>query len=167
MAWRTDSTARSPKRCARVGQAVKEAVQAVLIEVLTNPAVLEKLRGAPAPVVMPAAEQTIVARIGGQAKAWTSAGWARIRAMCGFGVRQAGQAMCATQQRAKMVWSFRGPLMVALTVGGVTGVAAFFAGPWLTAAATAIAGFTATAAAQSVLALRQMLAYAGMSENRS
>jgi hypothetical protein len=148
-----------------VGRAVKEAVQAVLIEVLTNPAVLEKLRGAPAPV--PQAEPTMLARIGSQAKAWTCAGLTRIRVLCGFGARQAGQAVSAAQQRAKMVWSFRGPLMVALTVGGATGIAAYFAGPWLTAAATAIAGFTATAAAQAVLALRRMLAYAGMSENRS
>ena len=148
-----------------VGLAVKEAVHAVLIEVLGNPAMLEKLRGSTA-VTTPAPHTTLLARLRCRTCAWACAGWAHVRAVCAFGVRQVRNASDAALYRVRMLWHFRGPLVVAVSVGGAAGVAAFFAGPLMTATATAMAGFTATAAAQSVLALRRVLAYASFKEGQ-
>jgi hypothetical protein len=52
---------------------------------------------------------------------------------------------------------YRSPLLLALGVGGALALAAFFAGPWVAAAASWLAGFAAALATQAVLALRRLL----------
>jgi hypothetical protein len=141
---------------ATVGLAVKEAVQAVLIEVLSNPAVLVKLRGtepeAPAP-----RKPSHVAQVVGMAKVAASTAWATVRKVCAAGVRSVEQVAVAVLHHRRRIWTFRAPLLVALAAGVVSGTAAFVAGPWVAATAGTLAGFTAAASAQLALALRRML----------
>jgi hypothetical protein len=49
------------------------------------------------------------------------------------------------------------PLLIAVGIAGVVGVAAYLLGPWLSTAAGGLAGFTTSLAVQARLALRQAL----------
>jgi hypothetical protein len=50
----------------------------------------------------------------------------------------------------------RGPVLVALTAGAVTGLAAYLLGPWLAVAAGGVGGFTTTLALQLGFWLRRL-----------
>jgi hypothetical protein len=140
---------------ATVGLAVKEAVQAVLTEVLTNPAVLERLRGSnPAPE---APKPGRMAQVLDAAKKAVATGWARVRPWCAAGLQGAEQAAVAVHQHGRLIWTLRAPLLVAMAAGVVSGTAAFVAGPWVAATAGTVAGFTAAASAQLAITLRRML----------
>jgi hypothetical protein len=144
---------------ASVGLAVQEAVKAVLLEVLGNPAVLAKLRGTTTQAVTPEApKHGRSARLTGHVKAWAGTGWAKVRAVCNAGRRSVVQAATAAQQYGQVLWAYRRPLLAAVATGVGSGVAAFYAGPWVAATAAGLAGFTAATAAQAVVALRQLLA---------
>jgi hypothetical protein len=139
-----------------VGRAVQEAIQAVITELLTNPAILAKLQGAPA--VVPATQPDRTAQVMGQVRAWASAGWTKIRQACSATVQLLFQAARTVQQQAHIAWAFRTPLLVATGAGLATGTLAFFAGPWIAAMAASLAGFTTTTAVHVGISLRRLLA---------
>jgi hypothetical protein len=60
-------------------------------------------------------------------------------------------------QCAVLMRRCRGPVLVALTAGVVTGLAAWLAGPWLAATLGGVGGFTTTLAVQTGLWLRRLL----------
>ena len=139
-----------------VGLAVKEAVHTVLIDVLGNPKVMEKLRAtAPAPETP---KRGVIARLTSQARAWTCLAWSKIRQACSAGGQRLMQAPTAAMQHGYMLWAYRKPLLVAVGAGVASGLAAFYAGPWMAATAGTLAGFTAAAAAQLTLTLRRVMA---------
>jgi len=151
-----------------VSVAVKEAVQAVLIEVLGNPAVLEKLRGASAQAATPVTpKRGLVARLAEPVKAWACTGWAKIRQACSAGGRRLMQAPTAALEHGQVLWAYRRPLLVAVGAGLASGVAAFYAGPWVAATTGSVAGFTAAATAQLAVTLRRMLAMDTTSDAQS
>jgi hypothetical protein len=141
-----------------VGPAVKEAVQAVLIDVLGNPKVLEKLR-APAPAPVPETpKRSFIARLTNRVKAWARTAWTKIRQACSVCRQRLSQAPIAAVQHGQILWAYRKPLLVAVGAGVASGLAAFYAGPWMAATAGTAAGFTAAAATQLTLTLRRLVA---------
>jgi hypothetical protein len=150
---------------AAVGLAVQEAVRAVLSEVLTHPELLDPLRGraaAPAPVAaaapVPAAAEPIGARLTRRLGRLANGVGAGLRAACRAGVRtlhRARAGAAAVHARLHAVRRFRGQLLTALAVGAVLGVATYFAGPWLAAAAGGAGGFATTVLVQAGLVLRR------------
>ena len=137
--------------------AVEQAVRAVLAEVLTNAALLDKLRGtvpAPTPKARWSRLKTCLRRAG----AWLGAGWAKVRRACATARTGSARAMAGAWARWQMVRRFRAPLLTALAVGAAAGVAAYFAGPWLAALASGVGGFAAALAVQAGLWLRRAVA---------
>ena len=143
-----------------VGVAVKDAVALVLTEPLTSPELLERLRGAaPAPAPAAPAAKKQPAGPGAWSRAWT---WLRGRLQqarqgCAAALRGAAAVGVGLLGWLGVVRRYRQPLLLALGVGGALALAAFFAGPWVAAAASWLAGFAAALAAQAVLALRRLL----------
>jgi hypothetical protein len=140
-----------------VATVVKEVVQNVLIEVLTNPAVLERLRGTPAAPTASAAKPGRVAQVVSQVNAWAAAGWAKVRQVIATGRQRLMQAPAVALAHGRVIWAFRRPLLVAVGAGVASGVAAYHAGPWFAATAASLAGFTAVAAAQLSATLRRVM----------
>ena len=68
------------------------------------------------------------------------------------------QAPVAALQHGYVLWAYRKPLLVAISAGVLSGLAAFYAGPWMAATAGTVAGFTAAAAAQLTVTLRRVMA---------
>jgi hypothetical protein len=142
--------------------AVQEAVRGVLSELLTNPDLLANLRPL-ARVESPASPAEILAPEPGPVRALSN----RLRA-CGRGLLGAVRlASYSLKRRLAPVgalgrWSWqrarRSPLalLTALVAGVAAGAAAFFAGPWLSAAVSGLGGCAATLAAQAGLALRRL-----------
>jgi hypothetical protein len=157
-----------------VAIAVQEAVRAALTEVLSNPAVLAKLQPVqPAPAAEPAvAVPTLSERLAScgnwaaekvqSAGACIRTGLGRVRALgsalIGHATQGAGvvlettsRKVCQVARRCRLLWHIRYQLALALGVGLILGVAGFFAGPILSAAASALCGFIVTLAAQAAL----------------
>ena len=61
------------------------------------------------------------------------------------------------RRRLELLRPFRMPILIALSIGVIAGVAAYFAGPWLSAVASGLGGFATTLAVQAGLWLRRML----------
>jgi hypothetical protein len=95
-----------------VGVAVKEAVQGVLAEVLTNPALQEKLRGMAGPPP-PAADPPPAATTGSRLKERLAGLGRRARSLGG----RAGRCLAALWQR---VWAARPLAVAALAMGAGT-----------------------------------------------
>jgi hypothetical protein len=57
-----------------------------------------------------------------------------------------------------LLWPFRAQVLGAVAVGTAAGVAAYYGGPWLCAAAAWLGGFVATLAVQAGVGLRRALA---------
>jgi hypothetical protein len=153
-----------------VGIAVREAVQAVLAELLTNPAVLARLQGSAAsvPSLQP---QPPAARAGG----WFNAIGTSIGGACGrvgASIQRGCGHVCGL---ARFVWRgacrsigvacgvarplalFKGQLLAAFGVGVAAGAAAYFAGPWLAALASGSGAFATTLVVQIGWWLRRTL----------
>jgi hypothetical protein len=136
-----------------VALAVKEAVKAVLTEILGNAAVMDKLRSMadssanpePEPVV---AETPLPRAEGRMKRAWQ---WTRGQ------VRRAGQALAGAVGRLRVVRRFKVELVTALAAGAAMGVAAYYAGPWLSAALSGVGAFAATLGLHAGLWLRHTL----------
>ena len=149
-----------------VGLAVQEAVRAVLTEVLTNPDLLDRLRGRvapPAQIHEPPAASTPVEPL----RTRLARGLGRLWSWVGSGLRTVGQAgvhtLCRVRERARAAWTrlqavrrFRTQFLTALAIGVVLGVAAYCAAPWLAAAASGLGGFATTVLVQLGLWLRRM-----------
>jgi hypothetical protein len=145
---------------AAVTVAVEQAVRAVLAEVLTNPALLDKLRGVTPPA--PAAPKARWSRLTGrvrQAGTWLTAGlaagWRGVRGTVGSVAGGVRRTVANARARWQAVRRFQIPLVRAVTVGVAVGVAAYFARPWLAALASGVGGFTAMMAVQAGLWLRR------------
>jgi hypothetical protein len=146
-----------------VGAAVRDTVQGVLAELLTNPLVLTRLREALAPTVpaaqpvpQPAAplpEPSLAdkARSAAQsAKAACGTFLGKMKGWCSVLVDKA-KACC------RLVRPHTRPLLLAAGVGVALGVTAYFAGPWFAACAGWLAGFAATLGVQAAVAFRRLL----------
>jgi hypothetical protein len=136
--------------------AVREAVQAVLSEVLASPQLRESLVQSP--------RRPTTTSGSARMRQWGS--WLRTRLLCAKSA--VGTFMSRGRQQLAMAWSgvcagsrfvhrLRKPLVIALGVGGVVGVGAYFWGPWLCTAFGGLAGFTTSLAVQAGTRLRQSL----------
>lgn len=147
-----------------VGVAVREAVRGVLTEIVSNPELLETLRGpiappTPAPPAStPSAAPTTSAEYRG----------ARMRAWVGKGMRAAGRLAGAALHCAcagvawvcvcvELLRPYGRPLLLAAGVGVLVGALAYVAGPWLSALAGGVGGFATTLAVQVGVWLRRTL----------
>jgi hypothetical protein len=156
-----------------VGTAVREAVQVTLAEVLANPDALACLRATTMPPTQ-AARPPEPKRPG----LWERLGqqWQRVRG-CLAGLRETGGAglrrvaswlgglwRCVARggvslwSRCRSLAQFRYELLTAFGVGTAAAVAAWFAGPWLSALLGGVGGFATTAAVWGWLGLRRALA---------
>jgi hypothetical protein len=151
-----------------VGVAVREAVKAVLHEVLTSPQVLEKIRGA-APEATPAPAESPktgfkkrVVQLCGRLKAGVQGAVQAVGMVCSKVLGSARRAAAATRDRLGVVARFKVPLLLAVGMGTAVGVGAYFAGPWLAAAAGWVAGFATSLALQAWSALRRTLGASGV-----
>jgi hypothetical protein len=153
------------------GAAVQEAVRAVLSELLANPELLHSIRDSLTPPVKAEAQATQPTEnrgIGAATSARLGGCWAWLRARVpgakgrlvpwlGRSRRRVGAAwasLCIGAGVARRLWR---SLLVALGAGVLVGVAAYLLGPWLSAAAGSLGGFTTALALQARMALRQAL----------
>jgi hypothetical protein len=132
-----------------VGVAVKEAVQGVLAEVLTNPALQEKLRGMAGPPP-PAADPQPVATPGSRLKERLAGLGRRARSLGG----RAGSCLAVLWQRVRAARPL-GVAALALGAGVLAGVVAHFAGWSLAPAAAWITGLIGRLATKAQLLVRQ------------
>ena len=158
-----------------VVDAARAAVVAAVQEVLSNPAVLAKLRDAlptatPAtlPVATPVRGPRLKERL---ARAWSWLG-AKVRSVVGAGqagLHRLGAAAAwqcqRVQKAAQAVWlrlrllrHFRGQLLLAAGVGVAAGVAAFLAAPWLAALLSGLGGFMTALVVQGGVVLLRLAA---------
>jgi hypothetical protein len=149
-----------------VGLAVQEAVRAVLTEILTNPDLLDKLRGsivspaqlmeaavAPAPVEP---LRTRLVRGLGRLWSWVGSGLRTLCQTCGNRLHKARERVGAAWTRLQGVRRFKSQVLTALAIGVVLGVSAYFSGPWLAAAASGLGGFATTVLVQAGMWMRRM-----------
>jgi hypothetical protein len=134
---------------AAVAQAVREAVQAVLTDVLTNPELLQLLHGAAAGAAVPAAAGpglgACLRRAGGR----VAEGARAARDGCASLWGRAWQGLGALGPGLALVHRHRRRVLAATGVGVAAGVVAYLAGPLLSAALSALAGFTAALAVRA------------------
>lgn len=143
--------------------AVEQAIKGIAAELFTNPDLLGKLGMGPAtaepvqpntaPPVMKSRVRKLVTKTG----SWLASGWRSLR-------RTVTGAACCIVRTLSTLWQqvrrlryFQVPLLAALAVGAVVGVAAFCGGPYVAAFAGWLAGFTTTLAVQAGLLLRQSI----------
>ncbi len=131
-----------------VGRAVKEAV---LAEVLSNPDLLGLLRGtlasqASAEPQGPPVESVPPRTEGVLKKAWK---WAKGK------VQGLGSRLAALGGYLRVVRRFKVELATALGIGVRAGVAAYYAGPWLSAGVSGLGAFVATLGVHAGLWLRR------------
>jgi hypothetical protein len=127
--------------------AMAEAFRATLMEVVANPDIIARLRGdrvtavsmdQPAPA--PSSTQQPIRK--SAFNAWKHV-WAGLKLAVNFIVSPVHTAVRCTinsYRQINMIWGLRKPILVALGVGVVIGVAAYASAPWI---AGVIAGFGA------------------------
>ncbi len=136
-----------------VGRAVKEAIQAVMAEMLNNPDLLGLLRGTRASQASAEPQESPVEsapprKEGPLKRAWK---WARGK------VKGLGSRLVAFGRHLRVVRRFKVELATALAIGAGAGVAAYYAGPWLSAAVSGLGAFVGALGAQAGLWLRRMV----------
>jgi hypothetical protein len=168
---------------AAVGLAVRQALQAVLTELLTNPQVLEPLRGLAAPAAPASASPSAppsapspdaapkpnlqqrfrraCSWVGGRLRAayhGVAARLAQVRARSATLIRRTGRVTRAAWQGVKgalrLAGRLRYPLLLAAGAGVLVGVVAYLAGREVAAAASGVGGFVTALAAQAGAWLR-------------
>ena len=157
---------------AAVGAAAREAVQATLNEVLSNPEVLAALRACAAPPPLPAPPPVPkkpglwerLGRVCQKACAWLAglrengrAGLRRVGAWLAGLWRGAAGGCASLWGRCRSLGQFKYELLAALGVGTAASLAAWFGGPYLAALCSGVGGFAATVAVQGWLWLRRTL----------
>jgi hypothetical protein len=151
-----------------VGHAVREAVQAVLNEVLSRPEVIAKLAPAVASEPKPQ-EPSRLRKLLGQVWTGICGCIAAIRLACGLGAQKVwtklGNGWQRTKECAQVTWSncqilgyFKYQIMLALGMGIATGIAVWYASPWIGAVLSGIGGFATTVAVQGWLWVRKLVA---------
>jgi hypothetical protein len=89
---------------------------------------------------------------------WVRARWQQIVQTGAAMVNAIKRKVAATRAGCRPMWRFKVQIMLALSVGLMLGLASYFAGPVLSAAANGFCGFVATLSVQAGLWLRQLLA---------
>jgi hypothetical protein len=148
-----------------VALAVQEAVHGILAEVLSNADLLAKLRGTigvnikddstMAAQAAPTVQKSRVGKLAGQVGSWLGLGWGAVRQAGASVVARIEQAITTVKCRWQLVRQFRRPVMAALIVGVVAGLAAYCGGPYIAAFAGWLAGFTTTLTVQAGIWLRR------------
>ena len=128
-----------------VGGAVREAVQATLLELLAHPEIKSLLQAATAPFTPPPSPRTPPDDTEGRPtlreRLATASTWA------GEKVRAAGAAcrkgLGALKAGLLGLWNLRTRLLTTVGLGAAVGLAAYLAGPWLSALAGGALGCAA------------------------
>jgi len=155
-----------------VGAAAREAVQATLNEVLSNPEVLAALRACaalpPLPVTPPVPNKPSLwerlGRVCQKVRTWLAglrengrAGLRRVGAWLAGLWRGAAGGCASLWGRCRSLAQFKYELLAALGVGTAASLAAWFGGPYLAALCSGVGGFAAAVAVQGWLWLRRTL----------
>ena len=138
----------------------------MLTEVLTNPDLLEKLRGSvasPSQVIEAATAPTPVEPlrsrlVRGLSRLWSWVGsWLRtVCHTCSNRLSKTRESVGTAWKRLQGVRRFKSQFLIALAIGTLLGVTAYFAAPWLAAAASGVGGFATTVLVQTGLWMRRM-----------
>ena len=131
-----------------VTTAVKESVQAVLTELLTNPAVLAKVQAnnTPEQPVQPDRPKPVILRC----LSWT---WKQVVSAC-HTLQELGKPVAnffATLNR------FRLPILIAVVAGLLCGYGTHLTGSWLSVLVSSIGGVITTLAVQVLLVFRSLM----------
>jgi hypothetical protein len=156
-----DAVAGAVREAARA--AVQEAVRGVLTELLTNPDLLAHIRptvtmeSAPASTAETLVQAPgLVRTLSSPVRSWGQAGLQRLRRAKSF----LGQRIAPVSSLVRWGWqqACQSPLMLltALATGMAAGAAAFYAGPWLSAAVSGLGSCATAVAAQVAFALRRL-----------
>jgi hypothetical protein len=134
-----------------VALAVRQAVQTVLTEVLSNPLVLDTIPSNAAPSTAAAPEPTgpetaVARRVGRLRRAWQ---WVRAQ------IRRAAGGLSIVGKHLRSVRQFKVEFVTALGAGVAAGLAAYYAGPWLSIAVSGLGAFVGTLAVHAGLWLRR------------
>jgi hypothetical protein len=134
--------------------AVQQAVEGLVQAALTNPELLRGLIAKAMPVNTDTkdAEPSEPAKPSRLARTWN---W--VRSSCAAFQQKLGKGLTAVRKRLCLVRQFKVQLLTALAVGVVAGTGAYFAGPWLAAGVSAVAGFATTLAVHAGLWIRRVL----------
>jgi hypothetical protein len=155
-----------------VGAAITEGVRAALLEIVTNPDVLTRLRGSlptPPPLAVPLASvtphssllRTLLTKVcSGVA---TVARWSKNAALAvtstmADGTRAVLNKLAALRERLRSLRHARRPLLLALVVGALAVAITLVAPTWVAAIVSGLGGAGVTLAVQAGLWLRQHLA---------
>jgi len=87
---------------------------------------------------------------------WVGSGLRTLCHACGNRLRKARESVAAAWTRLQGVRRFKSQFLIALAIGTLLGVTAYFAAPWLAAAASGLGGFATTVLVQLGLWLRRM-----------
>jgi hypothetical protein len=153
--------------------AVKESVQAVLTEVLTNPRLQDKIRGVAAPagqavdeIPKPGVRERL-ARVGSWLARQVRSVYQAASTMVTRGQEACSRLVMKVRRACASSWGcvrvlrhLKVQLLTAVGVGMAAGTAAFFAGPWLAAVVSSAGVFTATLAVHAGFWLRRILPWA-------
>jgi hypothetical protein len=168
-----------------VQDAVGKAVELAVKEVLTNSEVLRALQAQAAPTAEPAksAQDSSLAKTVGQAwkragakvgekaaavgtwlsRTWAWAGgclqtgWVWLRGACGRAVAGVA-AVCSMLPALLMIlWSYRKPLLIALTVSLVIGLGSYWAGPFVASFVSGLLAFVGALVVNLVRRLRAVM----------
>ena len=142
-----------------VAEAVKAAVQAVLTELLSKPELLAHLAGAQGvSTVASRPKSELLTRSWNRVRSalrtaghqmskcrmlvgWMcAAGLSKTREACGLAKAKALELLVGGGCLFLRTWRFAGPVLAAVALGGLTGVAACYLDPWITGAVSAVGG---------------------------
>ena len=135
-----------------VSVAVQQAVEGLVQAVLTNPELLRGLVTKVMPTEPKLEEPSEPAKPSRLARACS---W--VRRSCAAFQQKLGKGLTTVRKRLWMVRQFKVQLLTALGIGAVVGTGAYFAGPWLAAGVSAVAGIATTLAVQAGLWFRRVL----------
>jgi hypothetical protein len=105
---------------------------------------------------MPPGTQLRAVTLVGRMRSWLASGWRSLRGTVTGAACRAARTVSALWRQVQMLRQFKVPVLAALAVGAVVGVAAYYGGPYVAALAGWLAGFTATLAVQAGLWLRPL-----------
>jgi superoxide dismutase len=153
-----------------VSVAVHEAIQSLLKEVLTNPEVLSQVRALLiAPTITKQVPQSTTSSSELKAAVRERFGnlWRSIKARiqsakqaCGNGWLRINQWTSKLLLRCRVFSQFKRQLLCSMGVGLLAGVGAYFAGPYVAAAAGWLSGFATTIGVQLAVAWKRLKASA-------
>jgi hypothetical protein len=146
-----------------VSTAVAEAFRATLMEVVANPDIIALLRGARTAAASNEQPAPAKAPLHQQIRKSVSNAWKHALA----GLKLAGNFVVSpvhtvirctinTYKQANAIWGLRKPILIALGVGVVIGVAAYASAPWISAAIAACGAASTTLLGQFAMWARRM-----------